>query len=311
MFGRQGSDSTIAGESLEAQCLCEVGVTRRISTRSCSGLGKANCQDVEGVGNFLGGFEHISRVVLLKHYYENARNQDKKNQKLCFFFWWDGQRDADIIYRFRCRLVFRFRSSSLEFPSDAKLEGMNSKYTWDIFKHTRKCPLKKKHLWHRENIYQQPGNFAGSTGYTLDRCKCCGGTLDQDILVCWDIYFNVNVKVCFRFEGLNNLHTTTMHQNKSLLGCHGPEKVQPWIFRCELLVSREVAAEGNRMRTDCICLPVNSIALSMYVHCLCCDYVFIPKLNLRSTLWRSMSLLGEKSWKDTFMQRVPAGQLYR
>lgn len=128
--------------------------------------------------------------------------------------------------------------------------------------------LWKKNTHDIEKIYQQPGNFAGSPGYTLDRCKCYGGTLDQDILVCWDIYFNVNVKVCFRLEGLNNLHKTTMHRNKSRLGCHGPEKVQPWFFRCELyIVSREVAAEGKRMRTDCSLLPVNSIALSMYVHC--------------------------------------------
>lgn len=40
-----------------------------------------------------------------------------------------GQKDADSLYRFRCRLVSRFRSSSLEFPSDAKLEGMNLKYS--------------------------------------------------------------------------------------------------------------------------------------------------------------------------------------
>ena len=46
------------------------------------GFGQANCQDVEGVGNFLRGVEQISQVFLLKHYYENARNQDKKNQKL-------------------------------------------------------------------------------------------------------------------------------------------------------------------------------------------------------------------------------------
>ena len=52
-----------------------------------------------------------------------------KTSKSYDFCLGDGQKDADILYRFRCRLVFRFRSSSLEFPSDAKLEGMNLNYT--------------------------------------------------------------------------------------------------------------------------------------------------------------------------------------
>ena len=129
--------------------------------------------------------------------------------------------------------------------------------------------FEKKHLWHREKYINNQVILLSHLPTLWKKCKCYGGTFEIDILVCWDIYFNVNVKVCFRLEGLNNLPKTTMHQNKSLLGCHGPEKVQPWIFRCELLVSREVAAEGNGMMTYCILLPVNSIALSMYVHCLC------------------------------------------
>ena len=149
VFGCQGSDSTIAGESLEAQCLCEVGVTRRISTRSCLGLGKRIARTLRGLGIFLGGFEQISQVFL-KNITMRMLGTKTKRTKSYGFCWGDGQKDAD--YGFRCRLVFRFRSSSLEFPSDAKLEGMNLKYSWDIFKHTRKWPLKKNTYDIEKNI---------------------------------------------------------------------------------------------------------------------------------------------------------------